>query len=167
MRRQTRRIVTGHRADGRSVVLQDGAVPHIRNLPGARFDEVWSTGRAPEALSLAPAGEPTSDAPLIGPPAGGTSVRIIDFAPASEGGARSPMHRTRSIDYGIVLEGEIVLILSYSEVVLHPGDVVIQRATDHAWQNRSNQWAKMAFILIDATFDPALQERLSGTELMD
>lgn len=167
MRRQTRRIVTGHLADGRSVILQDGAVPHVRSLPGARFDEVWSTGAAPEALSLAPAGEPTSDAPLIGPPAGGTTIRIIDFAPASEGGERSPMHRTRSTDYGIVLEGEMVLILSDSEVVLRPGDVVIQRATDHAWQNRSKQWAKMAFILIDATFDAALQEKLSGMELTD
>lgn len=167
MRQQTRRIVTGHLADGRSVVLQDGPVPHVRNLPGARFDEVWSTATVPDALSLAPANEPTSDAPLIGPPEGGTTIRIIDFAPTGEGGERSPMHRTRSIDYGIVLEGEIILILSDSEVVLRQGDVVIQRATDHAWQNRSAHWARMAFILIGATFDANLEEKFSGQDFMD
>lgn len=160
--RLTRRIVTGHAADGRSVVLSDGAVPHVRRLPNARFDEVWATGAAPETLSREADKEPTSSAPAIGPASGGSAIRIIEFAP--RGGA-SPMHRTRSIDYGIVLEGEMTLLLSDSEVPLKPGDVVVQRGTDHAWQNRSGEPAKMAFVLIDAVFDNQLAGMLSGQDI--
>ena len=76
------------------------------------------------------------------------------------------MHRTRTIDYGIVLEGQMVLILSDSEVVLNAGDVVVQRATDHAWENRSGQPAKMAFILIGAEFDSELAGLIAEQEFM-
>lgn len=158
----TRRIVTGHTADGRSIVIQDGPVPHIRAFPGARFDEAWATGQAPEALGLAPVAEPTTASLGIGPPPGGSTIRVIEFAPATEGGRRSPMHRTRTIDYGIVLEGEVVLILTDSEVVLKAGDVVIQRGTDHAWENRSGRHAMMAFVLIDAAFDPELDAMIES-----
>ena len=152
----TRRIVTGHAADGRSIVVEDGAVPNVRRLPGAQFDEVWASGAAPEPLGLRPDREPTSMAPAIGPAAGGSTIRLIHFPPAASGGRRSPMHRTRTIDYGIVLEGEIVLMLSDSEVILKAGDVVVQRGTDHAWENRSSRDARMAFVLIDASFAPEL-----------
>ena len=163
----TRRVVTGHLPDGRSVVLSDSPVPHVRSLPGARFDEVWATHDCPERIGLAPAREPTSAATTIGPSdATGSAIRIIEFAPASAGGARSPMHRTRTLDYGIVLEGEIVLILSDSETVLKAGDVVVQRGTDHAWENRSDARAKMAFVLIGAEFDRDLAALLKGQELM-
>jgi quercetin dioxygenase-like cupin family protein len=163
----TRRIVTGHAPDGRSVVLADGPVPHVRSLPGAQFDEVWSVESAPAVLGLAPTGEPTSGAPQIALGSGaGNLIRVIDFAPASGGGRRSPMHRTRTIDYGIVLEGEVVLILSDSEVPLRAGDVVIQRGTDHAWENRSAWPAKMVFVLIDAEFDPELSKLVDGQEIM-
>lgn len=161
--RLTRRVVTGHAADGRSVVLSDGVVPNLRHLPNARFDEIWATGAAPETLSCELDGEPTSDAAAIGPAAGGSVLRITEFAP---GGGPSPMHRTRTIDYGIVLEGEMVLILSDSEVVLATGDVAVQRGTDHAWHNRSGQPAKMAFVLLDAVFDDRLAGMLSGEEIM-
>jgi uncharacterized cupin superfamily protein len=67
------------------------------------------------------------------------------------------MHRTRSIDYGIVLEGEIYMILDDSEVRLRAGDVVVQRGTDHAWENRSTQVARMAFILVDGVFSDELR----------
>ena len=158
----TRRIVTGHAPDGRSVVISDGSVPNVRDFPSARFDEVWATGAAPEILESVPAGEPEEAIGQIGAPAGGSALRIIDFAP--KGGA-SPMHRTRTIDYGIVLEGEITLILSDSEVLLRAGDVVVQRGTDHAWDNRSDKPAKMAFVLIDAAFGPALAALIGGQEL--
>jgi quercetin dioxygenase-like cupin family protein len=161
----TRRIVTGHAADGRSVIVADGPAPHMRTLPGATFDEVWSTGAAPEPLGPAPAGEPTSSTPQIGPPPAGSVIRVIDFLPAASGGVRSPMHRTRSIDYGIVLQGEMVLILSDGETVLRPGDVVVQRGTDHAWENRSGHLARMAFVLIDASFDADLEALTTGQEL--
>ena len=161
----TRRIVTGHAGDGRSIIVQDAPVPHVRTLPGAVFDEVWSTGQAPDPLGLSPLAEPTSAQPIIGPPTGGSVIRVIDFLPAGAGGVRSPMHRTRSIDYGIVLAGEVVLILSDSETVLREGDVVVQRGTDHAWENRSDQPARMAFVLIDATFDTDLETLIAGQEL--
>jgi len=161
----TRRIITGHAADGRSIVAEDGMVPHVRTLPGASFDEIWSTRQAPEVLGRVPAGEPTSPAPRIGPPPGGSVIRVIDFLPANAGGVRSPMHRTRSIDYGVVLDGEVVLLLSDSERVLGPGDVVIQRGTDHAWENRSDKPARMVFILIDAAFDAELDALIADQQL--
>ncbi len=74
-------------------------------------------------------------------------LRIVDFAPET----RSPMHRTSSVDYGMVLEGEIDLELDSGEVKhLSAGDVVVQRGTNHAWVNRSDRWARMAFVLIEA-----------------
>ena len=72
------------------------------------------------------------------------------------------MHRTASIDYGIVLEGEITLILDDSEVTLRAGDVVVQRGTDHAWANRGDTIAKVVFVLVDGEFDPALVDTLPG-----
>ena len=62
------------------------------------------------------------------------------------------MHRTETLDYGIVLEGEIYLVLDDSETLLKPGDVVIQRGTNHAWSNRSDRVCRMAFILLDGRF---------------
>ncbi|MGX7894934.1 cupin domain-containing protein [Tsuneonella sp. HG222] len=164
---RTRRVVTGHEADGRSVIVQDGEVPHVRVLPGATFDEIWATDAAPAPVGPSPGSEPTSAAPAIGPAgAGGTVVRMIDFQPLSAGGVRSPMHRTRTIDYGIVVEGEVVLILSDSETVLRKGDVVVQRGTDHAWENRSDAVATMAFVLIDARFDAELAGMVDVEGLM-
>jgi len=154
----TRRIVTGHAPDGRSVVIEDSVVPHVRAVPGATFDEVWVTGAAPEPLALTPAFEPTRSDPAIGPPAGGSTIRVIDFAP----GMVSPMHRTRTIDYGIVLAGEMAMILSDEEIVVRTGDVVVQRGTDHAWANRSPAPARMAFVLIDASFGPDLAPLIEG-----
>jgi quercetin dioxygenase-like cupin family protein len=163
----TRRIVTGHDTDGRSIVLTDAPVPHVRVLPGARFDEVWQIQSPSDPLGLVPALEPTSPSPGITVGSGaGNLIRVIEFAPAGEGGVRSPMHRTRSIDYGIVLAGEIVMILSDSEIVLRPGDVVIQRGTDHAWENRSDIPAKMAFVLTDGAFDPQLSDVLGDPEII-
>lgn len=147
------------------MVIEDGSVPHARAVPGARFDEVWSTAVASEPLGLAPLAEPTAEVSTIGAAVGGSTVRIIEFSPQSRGGARSPMHRTRTIDYGIVIEGEMVLILSDSEVVLCTGDVVVQRGTDHAWENRSARPTKMAFVLIDAGFTPELTGLLGEQEL--
>jgi quercetin dioxygenase-like cupin family protein len=163
----TRRIVTGHTATGRSVVVSDGPVPHTRSLPGANFDEVWSMDSAPAVLGLSPAREPTSGGLRIAVGSGaGNLIRVIEFLPASAGGKRSPMHRTKTIDYGIVLAGEIALILSDSEVLLRAGDVVVQRGTDHAWENRSEIPAKMVFVLMDAEFDSELTRVLEGKDIM-
>ncbi len=87
------------------------------------------------------------------PPApNGTKLRINELPP----GAGSPMHRTQTVDYGIVLDGEVVLVLEDSETVLRAGDVVVQRGTSHRWENRSGATARVAFILIDGAFNPGL-----------
>ena len=82
----------------------------------------------------------------------GTKIRINEFPP----GVVSPVHRTQSVDYGIVLDGEVVLVLDDSESTLRAGDVVVQRGTSHRWENRSGRTARMAFILIDGSFTPGL-----------
>ena len=66
------------------------------------------------------------------------------------------MHRTETIDYGIVLEGEITLIMDEGETVVRAGDIVIQRGTNHGWANRSDRNCRIAFILIDGQFGPDL-----------
>ena len=159
-----RRVVTGHSGDGVSVVLSDGPVPVSRSLPddGVEFHEIWNTEGAPVRIVAAEPNEPTGRTLAVPPPPRGTKIRINEFAPGflNESGLQSPVHRTESIDYGIVLEGEITLVLDDSEVTLRSGDIVVQRGTDHAWANRGSSVAKVAFILVDGRFDPALVEAL-------
>ena len=69
------------------------------------------------------------------------------------------MHRTETIDYAIVLEGEITMVMDREDVVLRAGDVLIQCGTNHAWSNRSDKPAVVAFVLIDGEFEPSLKER--------
>jgi len=71
------------------------------------------------------------------------------------------MHRTESIDYGVVIDGEMTLVLDDSEVLLKPGSVVIQRGTNHAWANRSGRPCRMLFVLIDGAYDPSIAEALA------
>jgi quercetin dioxygenase-like cupin family protein len=153
-----RRIVTGHDLGGRSVVLSDGAVPVSRTLAesGVIFHEVWRTGASPAPIAPDEP-EPTERAVRVAPDAGGTVIRVIEFEPGHlADGLQSPMHRTASVDYGIVLAGELVLVLPDSEVALRAGDIVIQRGTDHAWANRSDAPARMAFVLVDGRFSDDL-----------
>ena len=154
------RVVTGHDADGKAVVSQNGALPtvvELSALPGTVFHEVWSTQGAPCLVSNGD--DPTLSALKLPPPAMGTRIRFVDIPPdtqeflldgvrntqaafaeigdagASTAKANSPhplMHRTETVDYGVVIEGEIVLVLDDSEVNLKPGSVVIQRGTNHA-----------------------------------
>ena len=93
-------------------------------------------------------------------PAAGHLLRVIDIYPPSQGGKRTVMHRTKTLDYVVVIEGEVVLVLDDSEVTLKKSDVVIQRGTDHAWENRSDQVARMAFFHIDAQFSEELLAKL-------
>ncbi|WNG37398.1 cupin domain-containing protein [Archangium minus] len=168
-----RRVVTGHDAQGRSIVVSDGAPPVViraKEIPGLAFHEIWATMSTPAALEGE--GEPTAKRG-IPPPPNGTVIRIVDIPPdkpleadaarasfeslgsshSATAEAASPhplMHKTETVDYGIVLEGEIVLVLDNEERVLGPGDIVVQRGTNHAWANRSGRSCRMAFILIDA-----------------
>lgn len=157
--RAPRRIVTGHDAEGVSVVVSDGPVPVTRKLPedGVAFHEVWVTERSPAPIG-AGAEDPTAGAITVPPPASGTRIRINEFLPGhlDERGLQSPVHRTESIDYGIVLEGEITLVLDDSEVTARAGDIVVQRGTDHAWANRGDAIARVAFVLVGGEFEDEL-----------
>jgi quercetin dioxygenase-like cupin family protein len=140
----TRRVVTGHDAAGRAVVLYDGPAPNVQRRPSGLVSTLlWTTDESPAAV----AGGADRAAREIGipPPDGGTIFRVVDFPP----GAKGEMHRTRSIDYGVVIEGEIDMRLPGGEVRLRAGDVLVQQATDHAWENRGRVNCRIAFILID------------------
>src|SRR5271170_6873232 len=139
-----RRVVTGHDDDGKSVFLSDGAPPVARTASdGAGFYEIWSTAAAPAALGASEP-DPAAGEVLVPPPRSGTKIRINEFPP----GVVSPVHRTQSVDYGIVVEGEMVLALDDSERVL-----------------RSGQVARMVFVLVDAEFARDLIETL-GEDVM-
>jgi len=152
----TRRVVTGHDAQGRSVVLEDGPVPVDQRHPDAEFHEIWSTGPTPVTLS-ANEPDPTAGPVFIPPVRGGTRMRIVVQMPNN----RSILHRTETVDYAIVLTGEIVAVLDDDhEVTLSAGDVLIQRGTTHAWINRGDTPCAIAFVLVDAEFDDDLLSTL-------
>ncbi len=159
-----RRIVTGHDAQGKSVIVSDGVPPQDNPMTGngADFIEIWNTAETVPVLTPAPDGEPAlRDFTMM--PATGHLLRIIDVYPASEGGSATPMHRTETLDYAVVIEGEITLILDDSEAVLGPGSVIVQRGTDHAWENRTDKRTRMAFFHIAAEFAPELRAVLPET----
>ena len=100
-------------------------------------------------------------------PVTGHLLRIIDIFPLQAGGKRTVMHRTKTLDYVVMIEGEAVLVLDDTEVLLNKGDVVVQRGTNHAWENRSGKVARMAFFHIDAEFSEDLLAKLpTPLELM-
>jgi quercetin dioxygenase-like cupin family protein len=140
-----RRIVTGHRDDGLAIIKSDNVVePQPIPRGGAAFAKLWVTQTSPadnrderDGASLA-SGLTCMD---------GSVLRVVDLQP----GNVSPMHKTNSVDYGIVLWGEIEMRLdSGAATRLSPGDIVVQRGTNHAWANVGTTPARMVFVLIDA-----------------
>lgn len=179
-----RRVVTGHDLDGRAVIAEDGPPPTsvpLEAVPGTVFHELWATASAPARIDNGP--DPTLGVLQLAPPAGGTRVRIVDIPPDSvqdaltaeqaaaafasigashahgPGGPHVLMHRTETVDYGILLSGELWLVLDEGETRLRPGDVVVQRGTNHAWSNRTERTARMAFVLVDGRFGDELRQR--------
>jgi quercetin dioxygenase-like cupin family protein len=147
---RVRRVITGHNDQGKSVIAIDEVTA------GERFTVVWTTDKSP-ADNLDPEDGGARQVSLVQP--GGSVLRIGELPP----GAHSAMHRTHSVDYGIVLEGEIDMEVDDGETVhLKQGDVVVQRGTIHAWINRSDAPCKMAWILIEA--EPIV---IDGKELTD
>lgn len=183
------RVVTGHAADGKAIVASDGPLPtvvEIAAIPGTVFHEVWSTAGTPARVDNAD--DPTTGPLTLPPPKLGTRIRFVDIPPDSDeflahGAARmkdaftqagdakastvkpdSPhplMHRTESIDYGIVIDGEMTLVLDDSQVLLKPGSVVVQRGTNHAWANRSGRPCRMLFVLVDGRYDAEIAAALA------
>ena len=170
----TRRIVTGHDAGGRSVFLSDGAAPAVQVIDafgGMAVTELWRTDDAP--ASNAGNDDPAGKEKSLEPSPLGSKFRVVEYPPDSvrfasagreagfaeiggrhamvEDGTRHPgMHKTATVDYAIVLTGEIWAVMDDGETLMKPGDVLIQRGTSHAWSNRTDEPCRVAFVLIDA-----------------
>ena len=142
-----RRLVTGHDGTVAKVLIDAPANNAKYPSPGTVSTLIWSTDRTPAAI---PAGTDFEDmgARILGtaPPPNGTRFTVIDFPP----GNAAHMHRTETIDYVLVLEGEIEMDMDGSTVKMKAGEVMVQRGTNHAWVNRSASRARVAFVLIDA-----------------
>lgn len=159
-----RRIVTGHDASGRSVVLSDGPNPKALDIGSGIFHEVWIADRVPVEIGATEPSEPTDRPVRVPPPENGVTVRYTEMAPGGE----SPMHRTETLDVGVVLEGETWLLLDDgSETRVGPGDAVVQRGTMHAWVNRSDRPVRMVFVMIDATLADDVRSAAGPLEFFD
>jgi hypothetical protein len=163
MTQSLRRVVTGHDDHGKSVVVSDGPPPQHHPLHGpavgADFIEVWNAPQPVPLLTSVEAREP-NDREFTIMPVAGHLFRILEVYPPQAGGKRTVMHRTQTLDYVVMIDGELVLLLDDSEVTLKAGDVVVQRGTDHAWENRSDKVARAAFFHIDARFSEELLAKL-------
>ncbi len=180
-----RRIVTGHDAQLRAIIQSDAPPERVEKISsnGPIFYEVWNTQATPAPIDRA-SGEPPEPGLILPPPKNGVRIRVLDIPPETEDfskvtaeeakahfaaigmaqastrdkGAPHPfMHRTESIDFGIVIEGELVLIVDEGERVVRAGDIVVQRGTNHAWANRSGRNCRIAFILVDGQFTDGLE----------
>ncbi len=152
-----RRIVCADGPDGKSKAIEDGPAPDVRTdpaRPGFSSTLIWSTESTPARIDCA--NEQVRLPSLLTPPPGGSLCRIVTFPPdrAFRGGVRAPhagMQKTRTLDFCIVLEGEITLVLDTEEVELKAGDTVVQRGASHAWSNRSDSACVVAISSHDAT----------------
>jgi quercetin dioxygenase-like cupin family protein len=143
-----RRIVTGHDAKHVAKALLDGPATNAKYpAPGIVSTMIWCTDRMPADIAVGEAPEDMGTRSIgTPPPPNGTRFAVIDFPP----GNAAIMHRTETIDYVIMIEGELEMDMDDSTVKLKPGDVMVQRGTNHAWVNRSDKRARAAFVLIDA-----------------
>ncbi len=171
--RPLRRIVTANDANGRSHIVADGHPPAtvaIEERPGYRSSNVWRTVDSPTDVA---APDTTADHSGVLPPPRGTVIRVIDIPPRhpdpeirrqqaaaslsrlfpdadhDSAHAQPGMHLTRTIDYAIILEGTLTAILDEAETEMQAGDILVQRATNHAWENRSDAMVRVCFVLID------------------
>ena len=173
MPKATRRVVTGHDSRGRSVVLMDGESPYsffLEKAGGLQLTELWETRSSPADNSRP--GDAADHERRIEPVDGGSVFRIVEYPPDrvrlatldpeaffTEMGARAAdpahrrhpgMHRTHTLDYCVVLSGEIWAVMDEGEVLLRAGDCLIQRGTRHAWSNRGEEPCVIAFVLVAA-----------------
>jgi mannose-6-phosphate isomerase-like protein (cupin superfamily) len=170
-----RRIVTGHDEQGNSVFVSDDYAPRAQSfasIPGQAMAQLWTTPANP--VLRAQERDPTLDYASLIPPQGGTSIAVFDFPPDTvmqnlvdgikafeELSAALPglietfepenpgMHTTATIDYGIILEGEMWLELDNGQSrLVKAGEIVIQNGTRHAWRNKSERIARALFVMI-------------------
>ena len=172
---EIRRVVTTHDATGKAVVLFDSLSPHkiVRPVTNLTSRLMWVSPSTP--ADMTGSADRAAVKAGVAPPAGGSVFRVVDFPPVTKeveslppdhtskmiGHAdhgpskfRAPthpfMHRTNSLDYAIVMKGEIDMVLDDSTVHLKTGDVIIQQGTNHAWVNRGKETCRIAFVLVDA-----------------
>ena len=166
-----RRIITGHDEDGTAIVTMDSPAPNarVRSASGLTSTLIWVEDETP-ADNTGEMDKANRESG-VSPPDNGSVFRVVEFPPEKSGDsfsneamkaemglesddgtvARHPgMHRTRSVDYAIVISGEIDMLLDESEVHLKAGDTLVQRGTNHAWANRGDAPCRIAFVLIDA-----------------
>lgn len=173
--RRPRRIVTGHDADGRSIFLEDGPAPNLiqpDHAPNVGMFNLWRVMSMPASNADSADTAPADAKITLVPPEGGITFRVMEFPPDKErnytaqqevfkaygnpetishGHQRHPgFHKTHSVDFAIVLDGEIWALMDVGETMMKQGDVLIQRGTNHAWSNRSTSPARVAFVLISA-----------------
>jgi hypothetical protein len=169
-----RRVVTGHDRAGKSVFVRDGKAPNVlemASMPGVALTDLWRTRSSP--ASNTGNADAASGRIVLEPPADGTILRIVEFPPdskwrksadagkafASIGAGSAPdhaspdamMHCTATVDYIIVLRGEIWAILDKGEKLLKQGDVLVQRGTNHSWSVRTKEPCVVAAVLVGAT----------------
>jgi mannose-6-phosphate isomerase-like protein (cupin superfamily) len=168
---QIRRVVTALDADNKAVALFDSQVPLKPGRTANPGAVLWITDSGPAGFSA----QDTAARPIgISPPDSGSVIRVLEFLPIDDAalakmdshfmtdmiGDKSParglpasnplMHRTRTVDYAIIISGEIDMMLDDQTVHLKAGDVVVQQATNHAWLNRGKEPCRIVFVLMDA-----------------
>jgi quercetin dioxygenase-like cupin family protein len=159
-----RRVVTGHGQDKAGAVMLDALADNIRVRPNASSTTVWCTEGFPVRMqSDGPGPDLGARAITTGTPPRGTRFMIMDLMPGCEGA----MHRTDTLDYVAVLEGEVEMRLETSTITLRQGEVLVQQGTAHAWLNRSDKPARMAIVLIEAEplgegFPPGRKETVTA-----
>jgi quercetin dioxygenase-like cupin family protein len=143
-----RRVITGHDAANTATVIIDAPATNTKApREGVASTLMWCTDAMPADIAIGEAAEDMG-ARILGtaPPENGSRFIVMEFAP----GVVSEMHRTETIDYIVVLSGEIDMDMDRSSVKLRAGDVMVQRGTNHAWVNRSAAPARLAIVLLDA-----------------
>ena len=168
-----RRVLTGHDNDGQSIIMTDGIATNVlemASMPGLALTDLWETKGAPAS------NDGNADAAArkvhLEPPASGTILRIVEFPPdsawrdtadakkafnsigaghASDKHSADPMmHKTATVDYIIILRGEIWAIMEKGEVLLKAGDILVQRGTNHSWSVRTTEPCVLAAVLVSA-----------------
>ena len=155
-----RRIVTGLR-DGKSIIEQDKIVSNVsEHFPGLIISDIWSTDSTPAKFEE----KVIENTAFPNTPKNGSYFRYVQIPPdkdlgviAKEGESHPLMHQTDTLDYIIIISGEIYLIVDEEETLLKAGDIVIQRGTNHAWSNRSGKVCRVVFVLIDGQFEENLR----------
>jgi len=174
MIQRIRRVVTGHDAQGRSVILSDGPAASVKEMaptfPGLALTDLWETTASPASNA---GSADAADRPVhLEPSRNGTIFRMVEFPPDStrpthadarkgfeaigaghtqaKGHADAMMHKTATVDYAVVVKGEIYAVMEQGETLLRAGDVLVQRGTNHSWSVRGKEPCLVAFILVGA-----------------